>query len=47
MVFRGNQNTQVPKASISTTQLTSITNGEDSENVLSAPARKLQPSSYD
>ena len=47
MVCRGNRNTQVPKASISTTQLTSITNGEDSENVLSAPARILPTSSYD
>ena len=41
-VFRGNQNTPVPKACSSQTPLTDITNRQDSENVLSASARKLQ-----
>ena len=42
IVFRGNQNTPVPKASSSQTQFTNIINGEDSENILSVSARKLQ-----
>ena len=42
IVFRGNQNTPVPKASSSQTQFTNIINREDSENILSASARKLQ-----
>ena len=41
-VFMGNQNTPVPKACSSQTQLTNITNKEDSETVLSASTRKLQ-----
>ena len=41
-VFRGNQNTPVPKACSSQTPLTDITNRQDSENVLSTSARKLQ-----
>ena len=41
-VFRCNQNTPVPKACSSQTPLTNITNRQDSENVLSASARKVQ-----
>ena len=41
-VFRGNQNTPVPNACSSQTQLTNITNREENKNVLSASARKLQ-----
>ena len=40
-VFKGNQNTPVSKAA-ALKQLTNITNRRDSENVLSASARKLQ-----
>ena len=41
-VFRGKQNTLLPKACSSQTQLTNITNRKDNENVLQASARKLQ-----
>ena len=42
--FRGNQNTSVPKACDTLPQVSTSTNGQESQDALSASARKLQAS---